>query len=255
MRLTCTTWKSSSVSNKRKGEEGEEEVGGGGKAGGGGGRRKGERERTADQTHLNEDTHTKTKKSVRGWLTKEAKCSEENRWHQTWVDPLRPQPSCNYLAQWAWALGMDPKGLGLDPSLWTISLTVFPSLSWPFSLPQATVFSFWPLRLFAYKMGTTILFPSKFSTSWPVFKHLHNLHEGIRMSMFKSTLSSELMCFFFPSQFVNKMKTHYGVDFCAQKAVFKVWSCRRDKEIDILYIYIKQLFPPNAQTLAFKWQC
>lgn len=154
--LTCTTWKSTSVSNERKGgeagEEGEEEQEEEEEGGNGG--RKDCKSNTPGWRHTQKD------KEVRKWGQKEAKRNVENPWQQTWVDPFRPQPCCNYLAQWVWALGMDPKGLGLDPSLWAISLTVFPSLPWPFSLPQATVFRFffWPLRLFTYKMGKTIFF-------------------------------------------------------------------------------------------------
>lgn len=120
--LSCTTWKSTSVSNKRNGGEAR-----GGRRG-----RKNRRGRRKWRLKGLQIKHTWMKTHIRRQevrkgeqIKKEAKRNVENPWQQTWVDPFRPQPCCNHLAQWVWALGMAPKGLGLDPSLWAISLTCF----------------------------------------------------------------------------------------------------------------------------------
>ena len=52
----------------------------------------------------------KQKKEGReGGKRKERKENGKNQYQQMWVDPFRPQPCCNYLAQWVWAPEGEPQ--------------------------------------------------------------------------------------------------------------------------------------------------
>lgn len=157
-----------------------------------------ERERTANQTHLDEDTHKKTKKSGREGRLKR-KQRETWRLHGSRPGLIPSGPSLAVIIQLS----------GLEHQAWPQRAWIRPitvsNQSHRVSFPVLAIFiaSGHSLR-FVFFFDPSDYLPIKWEkhffsnmlfTLWPVFKHLHNLLEGIRMSTFKRALNLELMCF------------------------------------------------------------